>query len=129
MTMRKARLIVVLVGIVLPYAARLPRGIGWLQQYTDNGLGAALFLSAFNAIAWGAIVAASFLYRRPSSIWAPALPGFAFLAYAHGSLDLAADAQSALGLVFIPIYALVPIAVGAIVGYVLERRARPAQAA
>lgn len=37
MTMRKARLIVMLVGILLPYAARLPHGIGWLAQYTDTG--------------------------------------------------------------------------------------------
>jgi len=129
MTMRKARLIVMLAGILLPYAARLPRGIGWLQQYTDNGIGAGLFLGAFNAIAWGAIIAVSFLYKRPSSLWAPALLGFGFLAFAHYSLDLAADAQAAIGLVFIPIYALVPIAVGAIVGYFMDRAGRVASAA
>lgn len=129
MTMRKARLLVMLVGILLPYAARLPRGIGWLQQYTDNGIGAGLFLGAFNTIAWGAIIAVSFLYKRPSSLWAPVLLGFGFLAFAHYSLDLAADAQAAIALVFIPIYALVPIAIGAIVGYFMDRSARLASAA
>ena len=123
MTMRKARLIVMLVGMLLPYAARLPHGIGWLAQYTDNGIGAWLFMGAFNAIPWGAIIAVSFLYKRPSSLWAPALLGFGFLAFAHYSLDLAADAQAAVALVFIPIYALVPIAIGAIVGYFMGRAA------
>ncbi|MBT2750092.1 MULTISPECIES: hypothetical protein [unclassified Lysobacter] len=51
MTMRKARLIVMLVGILLPYAARLPRGPSGLGQYTDTNIGAWLFLEAFNAIA------------------------------------------------------------------------------
>ncbi|KRB05108.1 hypothetical protein [Lysobacter sp. Root690] len=129
MTMRKARLLVMLVGILLPYAARVPRGIGWLQQYTDNGIGAWLFMGAFNAIAWGAIIAVSFLYKRPSSLWAPVLLGFGFLAFAHYSLDLAADAQAAIALVFIPLYALVPIAIGAIVGYFMDRSARLASAA
>ena len=124
MTMRNARLIVMLAGILLPYAARLPHGIGWLQQYTDMSIGAWLFLGAFNAVAWGAIVAVSLLYKRPSSVWAPALLGFGFLAFAHYSLDLASDAQAAIALVFIPIYALVPIAIGAVIGYFMDRATR-----
>lgn len=57
----------------------------------------------------------SFLYKRPSSVWVPALLGFGFLAFAHYSLDLASDAQAAIALAFIPIYALIPIAIGAVV--------------
>ncbi|MGO1070408.1 hypothetical protein [Lysobacter sp. CA199] len=129
MTMLRARLIVMFVGIALPYAARLPRGIGWLEQYTQHDIGAWLFLQAFNAVAWGAIVAVSLLYKRPSSVLGPALPGFGFVAFAHYSLDLAADAQAALGLVFIPIYALVPIALGAVAGYVIDRMKTRAAAA
>ena len=129
MTMGKARLIVILAGILLPYAARLPRGVDWLQQYTDSDIGGWLFLGGFNAIAWGAIVAVSFLYKRPSSVWAPALLGFGFLAFAHYSLDLASDAQAAVALAFIPIYALIPIAFGAIVGYFVGRTKRLPDAA
>lgn len=129
MTMGKARLIVILAGILLPYAARLPRGVDWLQQYTDSDIGGWLFLGGFNAIAWGAIVAVSFLYKRPSSVWAPALLGFGFLAFAHYSLDLASDAQAAVALAFIPIYALIPIAIGAIVGYFVGRAKRLPDAA
>lgn len=124
MTMGKARLIVILVGVLLPYAARLPRGVDWLQQYTDAGIGGWLFLAGFNVIAWGAMVAVSFLYKRPLSVWAPALLGFGFLAFAHYSLDLASDAQAAIALAFIPIYALVPIAIGAVVGYFMDRAMR-----
>lgn len=124
MTMRNARFIVALVGVLLPYAARLLHGVEWLQQYTDTGLGGWLFFGAFNAIAWGAIVAVSFMYRRPASLVAPCLLGFGFLAWAHATLDLAADAQAAVALVFIPIYALVPIAIGGILGYLVDRRLR-----
>lgn len=128
MTMMRARWLVVLVGTALPYLARLPGGIDWLRQYTDAGLGGALFLGGFNAIAWGAILAASVLYRHAAAVLAPAVAGFGFLAWAHATLDLAADAQAAIALVFLPLYALLPIAIGAAVGYAIDRhlRARPA---
>ena len=123
-TPRRARIAIVLIGILLPYAARLPGGIAWLQQYTDAGLNGFLFLSAFNAIAWGAILAISFLYRHALPMAVPALLGFGFLAWAHYTLDLASDAQAAVGLVFIPIYALLPIVVGGVAGYIADRRLR-----
>jgi hypothetical protein len=128
MTMRNARFIVVLVGVLLPYAARLPRGIEWLRQYTDASPGGWLFFAAFNAIAWGAMLAISLMYRRPVSLLAPSLLGFGFLAWAHATVDLKADAQAAIALVFIPIYALVPIAIGGAMGYVVDRRMRHHQA-
>ncbi|WP_163784042.1 hypothetical protein [Myxococcus vastator] len=124
MTMRTARILIVVIGLLLPYAARLPRGLDWVQQYAGGGLGASLFLGVFNALAWGALLAVSFFYQRPVSLLAPALAGFGFLAWAHGSLSLAADAQSAIALVFIPLYALVPILVGAVVGALIDRRLR-----
>ena len=129
MTMRKARILVVLLGLLLPYATRLPRGAEWLHQYTDLSFGGWLFLGAFNAIAWGAILVVSFLYRRPVSLFVPSLLGFGFLAWAHYTLDLAADAQAAIALIFIPIVALAPILVGAAIGYFLDRRSRPQSAA
>lgn len=129
MTLRKARWIVFLVGVLLPYAARLPRGLEWLQQYTDVGAAGWALLGGFNAIAWGAILLASFFYRRPIALLLPAVPGFCFLAYAHYRLDLHADAQAGVALVFIPIYALVPITAGAIAGYIADRIARRRDAA
>ncbi|GLK89290.1 hypothetical protein [Pseudomonas turukhanskensis] len=122
--MRRARLTVFFVGLLLPYAARLPGGVVWLTAYTNAGVGGWLLLNAFNAIAWGSILAISFLYRRPAYLLAPSLPGFGYLAWAHYTLDLAADAQASLGIIFIPIHALLPILVGGGVGYVLDRRLR-----
>ncbi|MDQ6645902.1 MAG: hypothetical protein M3Y93_01550 [Pseudomonadota bacterium] len=124
MTMNTSRVFVAVVGILLPYLARLPGGADWLAQYSHGGPDAWLFLGGFNAIAWVAIVAISLLYRHAASLLAPSLLGFGFLAWAHGSLDLASDAQAALALIFIPIYALLPIGVGGMVGYVMDRRLR-----
>lgn len=122
--MLNARIAIALSGILIPYVARLPRGITWLQQYLDVGLGGFLFFGGFNAIAWGAILALGSLYKRPASLLVPSLFGFAFLAWAHYSLDLAADAQAAIALVFIPVYALLPIAVGGLIGYGVDRYLR-----
>lgn len=122
MTMRNSRFIVVLIGVLLPYAARLPHGAEWLRQYTNMGFDGWLFFGALNAIAWGAILAISFMYRRPASLIAPCLLGFGYLAWAHSTLDLRADAQAGIALIFIPIYALVPIVVGGAIGYVVDRR-------
>ena len=122
MTMRKARLMIVVVGIVLPFLARVPRGSEWLGQYTDIGFGGWLFFGALNAIAWGCILALSFKYQRPVSLLAPCILGFGFLAWAHGTqVDLGADPQAAIALVIIPVYALGPIAVGGIFGYIVDR--------
>lgn len=129
MTMRMARIIVFLVGLLLPYAARLPGGSEWLYQYTNVGLLGWLLFGAFNAIAWGSVLAVSLLYRRPASLLAPSLLGFGFLAWAHYSLDLASDAQAAIALFFMPVVALVPIFVGAVIGYYLDRRPGPQSAA
>ena len=129
MTMSKARFMLVVVGIFLPYLARLPRGSEWLEQYTDAGLRGWLLLGALNAIAWGAILAVSFKYERPASLVAPCLLGFSYLAWAHGTLDLSTNANAPIALVIIPVYALVPIAVGGVIGYVVDRMLRRSEAA
>lgn len=123
-TMRAARIAVVIVGIALPYLARVPGGTAWLHHYTSEGMAALLLLEGFNAIAWGAILATTFLYRRPSSVLFPALFGFGYLAYMHATLDLGSDAQAAIALIFIPIYALLPMLVGAVIGWFYDRRGR-----
>ncbi|GHE22230.1 hypothetical protein [Halomonas urumqiensis] len=96
----------------------------WLRQYTDTGFGGWLFFCALNAIAWGCILALSFKYEWPVSLLAPCILGFGFLAWAHGTLDLSANPNAAIALVIIPVYALVPIAVGGIFGYIVDRMLR-----
>ncbi|WP_252275321.1 hypothetical protein [Pseudomonas subflava] len=124
MTLFQARLMVILLGVALPYLARLPGGPDWLGQYTDTSVGGWIFLGAFNAIAWGSILGISLLYHCPQPLLLPSVLGFGYLAWAHYSLDLAADAQAALGIIFIPIYALLPILAGGAAGYALDRRLR-----
>ena len=128
MTMRGARRLVIVVGVLLPYVVRVPRGAGWVAQYL-NGLDSFLVINGFNAIAWGAILLAGIFYRRPSTLLYPAVPGFGLLASTHFMLDRNSDALASLAWVFFPVFALIPIAVGAAVGYVVERRAKRYEAA
>lgn len=128
MTMIKARFMLVVIGIFLPYLARLPRGSEWLGQYTDAGLGGWLLISGLNAIAWGAILAISFKYERLASLIAPCLLGFGYLAWSHGTLDLSTNPNAPIALVIIPVYALVPIGVGGVIGYVMDRILRRSEA-
>ena len=119
--MNAARLLIVIVGIILPYVVRIPSGPAWVMQYTSAGVTGFLFLEAFNAIAWGSLLALSLVIRRPVALLIPCLSGFGYLARAHATLDLAADAQAGIALVFIPFYALLPIAIGGLVGYLVDR--------
>lgn len=121
MEMLPIRIAIVIFGVLLPYLARIPGGSSWLKQYADSGIGGFLFFGAFNAIAWGAILSFTFLYKNKLPIIAPVLFGFVPLAWVHGTYDLSSDAQAAIGLVFIPIYALAPIAVGGVIGYLVDR--------
>jgi hypothetical protein len=123
--MTAARIAIAILGILFPYIARLPGGTAWVSQYTGNGVGAFMLLGAFNAVAWGSMIALSFLFRRPASLLFPCVAGFTFLAWAHYKLDLAADAQAAVALVFIPVFALLPIAVGGVFGYFFDRFTTP----
>src|SRR4051812_17640044 len=99
MSMRNARIAIAVVGIILPYLARLPYGMDWLRQYSEVSIFGYLFFAAFNAVGWGGILAFSYVYKRPIYLIFPALFGFTFLALAHSWIDLSADAQSALLLV------------------------------
>lgn len=90
MTMRKARWIIFLVGVLLPYVVRLPRGLVWLGQYSEGGLAAWAFLQAFNAVAWGAILGAVIRpLRRALEVRRPVV----------SDVDVAIDVKGSLGLV------------------------------
>jgi hypothetical protein len=99
-----------LVGVTVPYLARLPgslvKGWGWLLQYVEPGLAWALFLGAFNLVAVCAAAAATALFYRRYLWVLPVLAGYGFLIYAHGTLDLASDAQAPVAVVFIPVYSV-----------------------
>lgn len=98
------------VGLVTPFFARLPgvpfRGIEWLTAYLAGGMGI-LFLSAVNfipSLAWYGLGRAS--RKFPLAYWVSIAGGVAFLLYAHGSINLSSSSTAAIGLVFIPVYAV-----------------------
>ena len=115
-----ARMSIALLGIALPYLARLPGmvlyGPDWLTSYFGSGLGAIVFFGIFNAINWGTIVVGTLAFRSMPAIVVAALIGFAYPLYAHATLDLASDAQAAIALIFIPIYSLPLVGLGWLLG-------------
>ena len=129
-----ARIVVALIGIALPYLARIPgmfsRGPDWLTSYFGSGLGAFVYFGAFNAINWGAIVLGSLAFRSIPAVVVAAGVGFALPVYGHATLDLASDAQAAIGLIFIPIYSLPLVALGWLLGFGVDwaLRRRPGRA-
>jgi hypothetical protein len=123
--MSVARWLVVLVGILLPYAVRIlgipSHGFSWFTSYLGNGIDALIFFGAFNAICWGSILLATLTYRHARSVWFPALLGFTALGYYHTTLDLASSSTAAIGLMFIPIDSLPYVLTGGLVGLLFDR--------
>ena len=119
--LRYARISVALVGVALPYLARVPgtfvHGPEWLTSYLGSGPGAVLFFGAANAINWGAIVLGSLAYRGIAAVVVAALVGFALPAYRHATLDLGSDAQAAIALIAIPVYSLPLVGLGWVLGF------------
>jgi len=118
--MQKTRIYIFFIGIILPYMARLPGGVTWLQQYTDTSISGFLLLQLFNSITWGSILILSNFYKRSEVLLIPVMFGFGFSAISHYSIDLAADAQASLALIFIPIFSIVPVAIGGGIGLLIE---------
>ena len=94
---------------VLPYACRLWHGLEWAGQYLPDGgqpwVGF-LFFGAFATIPAIPLIAALFLRTWiPITFILSLITATAALSYFHHDYDLSADAQAALGLVVIPIFA------------------------
>ena len=118
-----------LVGLLTPFIARLPsvpfRGAEWLTAYFAGGIGI-LFLSAFNLIpsfAWYGFGRAS--RKLPLAYWFSISGGVAFLLYAHGSINLSSSSTAAVGLVFIPIYAVGAILISWVIGCIINFIIKP----
>lgn len=129
MTFKQIRWVIVVLGIAMPYLARLPgiatHGSSWLTSYFGNGLLAFLFFGAFNAICWGTALLATMGLRNPRSAWFPVIAALGSSAWMHSTIDLAADAQAAIALVFIPFLTLPFTATGWIIGYYYDRHLMP----
>lgn len=121
----KGRVAVVLVGVALPYAARLPgvllKGPDWLTSYFPGEIGV-LLLFGFNAIVWCAILAGTLAFRSVPAVLISAAIGFALPFYFHATLDLRADAQASVALIGLPILSLPLVGLGWLLGYLVDRR-------
>ncbi|GEM_PF-1330413 len=121
----KLGLVAALVCLILPLLSRLPRGMDWVAQYyPDKGyvLIGILFFGGC-ALVPALVVLVAFLFSRGPCYW-PGLfatvAAWGLLIYFHHDNDLAADAQSALTLIFIPLYAAAIAAVAALLGWIAQ---------
>jgi hypothetical protein len=121
----KLGLAAALVCLILPLLSRLPRGMDWVAQYyPDKGyvLIAILFFGGC-ALVPAIVVLVAFLVSRGPRYWPglfASLAAWGLLIYWHHDNDLAADAQSALTLIFIPLYAAAIAAVAALLGWIVQ---------
>lgn len=130
------RIGVLLVGVALPFLARVPlalltRGWQWLTDYTALPLEGILFLSLMNLVDWAPVVATCWILRAPTAIVTTAIVGYALPAVLHALIDLRSDAQAAIALMFLPFGALPGVLVGCVLGRMVDRfsagaTARPA---
>ncbi|HNW92578.1 MAG TPA: hypothetical protein PKM88_06695, partial [bacterium] len=101
-------------------------GWPWIDQYLSCALDGWLFFEACNLVAVAAAVVCVLLFGGRRAFWLPVGLGYGALFAMHASIDLAADAQAAVALVFIPVFAVPMFAAGvaAVWLYGLFRRLR-----
>jgi hypothetical protein len=118
--MRKAQLLVVCLGITLPYTARslaaLHMGSDWLMQFTRYDPTIYLWTNIPNVICWGSVFLAVSVYRHLEAAWFPIFFGFTFSAIAYASLDLTSSPFAPVALITIPFFSLPLILIGFFIG-------------
>ncbi len=79
-----------------------------------------LLIERFNLIAVGAAAVLTRLFGRHHLWILPVAAGYGYLAYWHSRLDLASDAQAAIGVFIIPLFSLKYFAGGALAAAALQ---------
>jgi len=95
-------------------------GWEWVTAYFPGIVGF-LFISVLNlipGIAWYLIGKKS--GKAPLIFWFSVASGVAFLLWAHGSLNLSSSSTAAIAFIFIPVYAVGAIIIGAIAGLIFN---------
>jgi len=111
--------------LAMPFLCRIPRGGTWVAQYLpDEGhlISGMLFFGAFALVPAGLVFCAGLISKPPFylPVVVSTLVALTMLGYWHHDNDLAADAQAAISLIFIPIYAAGLALVGGLVGIGLQ---------
>ncbi len=96
--------------LAMPFLCRMPRGVTWVAQYLpDEGhlIGGMLFFGAFALVPAVIVFCAGLISKPPFylPVVISTLVALTMLGYWHHDNDLAADAQAAISLIFIPICA------------------------
>lgn len=117
--------IAALLCIAMPFLSRLPGGFDWVAQYLpDKGrfLVVALLMGAFALVPAIVVFFAALLSKPPFyfPVLFSTLVALAMLGYWHHDNDLVADAQAAISLAIIPIYAAGLAFAGALVSTVSQ---------
>ncbi len=103
--------------LLLPYLARVPAALAgdarWLRQYVDVSWQGWLLFQFFAAIPLVPALLSMRLFQRHALWLLPVLPGAAYVGWWHARLDLASDAQAAIGLFAIPLFSLECFSYGA----------------
>ncbi len=124
--MKTAKLLVVCLGITLPYSVRslaaLFKGFHWLKQFTRDGLTIFLFINIPSLICWGSIFLAVSVYRHQKAAWFPVIFGFALPTLVYASLDLSADALNSIALITAPIFSLPLVLIGFLIGVKYDKK-------
>ncbi|MDD5676934.1 MAG: hypothetical protein PHW60_02955 [Kiritimatiellae bacterium] len=126
--------------ILLPYLCRLYRGFDWSLQYLPFGLFnnvftelllaiiGILFFGFFSALsAIPTLLCLRYWKHVPVTFFISLAATTGLLVYFHHDYDIAADAQAAIGLIFIPLYtAVITTAIAGVSG-LIELRIRRKQ--
>jgi len=104
---------------LVPYVCRMWRGVEWVAQYLPNEghrISGLVFFGAFASLPAIPLVSAFLLRQRlPVTLVVSIIVATALLVFWHHDYDLKTDAQAAIGLVVIPIYAA--MITGAVAGF------------
>ena len=111
--------------LAIPVLSRLPRGSDWVAQYLpDKGhfISGTLLFGAFAMIPAITVFFTALISKSPLffPVVISTLTTIIVLAYWHHNNDLTADAQAAISLIIIPIYATCFAIVGGAVGFGLQ---------
>jgi hypothetical protein len=111
--------------LAMPFLCRIPRGGTWAAQYLpDEGhlISGMLFFGAFALVPAVLVFCVGLISKPPFyfPVVISTLVALTMLAYWHNDNDLAADAQAALSLIFIPIYASGLALIGGLIGLGLQ---------
>ena len=113
---------------LIPFVCRVWRGIEWVIQYLpDEGhrISGLIFFGSFASLPAIPLVSAFLLRKRiPVTFVVSIIVATALLFFWHHDYDLTSDAQAAIGLIFIPMYAAAITAIVAGLTGVIEHLIR-----